>query len=214
MFSSLSRNVWSRTLYATRCAARNIKSTAFPVTPTTGAPPEPAAPTAAPTAAAARLAAVDENLAVLQAKRAVLQAAVFAETFPAWARERAAEAAATGSFRLDGDAGLRGLADVLAAHMVAPPTVTRYEETKLGKSYQQAWQYIEVTYAWDGESIHVSQATNFSYPNEYRTTPRDNTFMAQLSEWSDARKENDRATLELRDIPEHFWLALVEVELL
>ena len=116
MFSGrLALNLWSRTLRTTR-AARNIKSTAC-------TSPVSATPTAA------RLAAVDAQLAVLQAERAVLQAAVFAETFPAWARARAAKAAATGSLLLDGDAGLRGFADVLAAHMVAPPKVTRFEET-------------------------------------------------------------------------------------
>ena len=213
MFSGLARNFRSRTLFTTRGAARNMKSTACTVTPTyTPVSPATVTPVSAAPAAAARLAAVDEQLAVLQAKRAVLQAAVFAETFPAWARERAAEAAATGSFRLDGDAGLRGLADVLAAHVVAPPTVTCYEETH--KSHEQAWQYTEVSYAFDGESILVSQATNFSRPNEYRTTPTDRNFELQLEEWNDARKENDEATLELRDIPERFWLALVEMKLL
>ena len=147
---------------------------------------------------------------MLQAERAVLQTAVFAETFPAWARARAAKAAATGSFLLDGDAGLRGFADVLAAHMVAPPKVTRFEET--AKYYDPAWQYTVVEYSWDGDSIHVSQATNLCRENEYYTAPMDNDFADQLRDWNE-RKKNGEATLELRNIPEHFWLALVEEEL-
>ena len=40
----------------------------------------------------------------------------------------------------------------------------------------------------------------------------DNDFADQLRDWNE-RKKNGEATLELRDIPEHFWLALVEEEL-
>ena len=204
MVSGLAFTQWPRTLYTMRRAARCNMRTACPVTPTS-------AMSAVPTAAAARLAAVDAQLAALQAERAVLQAAVFAETFPAWARARAAAAAETGYFRLDGDADLRGFADVLAAHMVAPPTVTCYEMT--GKYYDPAWQYADVEYSWDGVSILVSQARNFCHPDVYLTTPRDNDFEAQLRDWNDARKESREAKLELRDVPEHFWLALVEEEL-
>ena len=167
--------------------------------------------------AAARLAAAAARLAAAQAEHDALQVIVHAENLPAWSRARVAAAAARRRLCLDGDGSLRGVADVIAAQMAAPPTTRRFEEYNLYSGYAPLWDAVAIDYLWAGGAVSVTESFNFNHDIKVRATPADDVFLGAFFEWTNATHDDSdddmRIQFELRDVPERFWPALVEREL-